>query len=128
MTGHVIVSRSMSEEPLGVGCGNYTERLVVSYRPNPKDGMKETILATLPHPAETTHGASVHLVTVVALDDNTMPSVELTSGDVVEARVAVPMTRVRLETAIAERRQAVVVFEDNDPRRPIIIGLIEPVA
>jgi len=87
--------------------------------------MKETILATLPVP-DATHTTSVQLATVVSLGDDGAPSVQLSSGAIVVARLAVPVTRDRLDAAVARQQQTVVVFEENDSRRPIIIGFIEP--
>jgi len=44
---------------------------------------------------------------------------------VVSARLAVRTTRARIEKAIAERQQAVVVFEGGDRSKPLIVGFIE---
>jgi hypothetical protein len=72
---------------------------------------------------------AAHIVTIVALSDDGTPSVDLGPADpAVPARLAMRASRERIETAIAERQQAVVVFEHGDRTRPIIVGLIEPLA
>jgi hypothetical protein len=53
---------------------------------------------------------------LVKIDDNT---------PVVPARLALRTTRERVETAIAERQEVVVVFENGDRSKPLILGFIE---
>jgi uncharacterized protein DUF6484 len=72
--------------------------------------------------------ASAHIVTIVSLTPEGTPEVRLVDGGpVVAARLAVPVTRQRIEAAIAHRQHAVVVFEGGDRSKPIIIGLIVPI-
>jgi hypothetical protein len=44
----------------------------------------------------------------------------------VAARLAVSLSGDALKAAAAERRGAVLVFEEGDPARPILVGLLEP--
>jgi uncharacterized protein (DUF2345 family) len=67
----------------------------------------------------------VHIATIVSLSPDGTPGVRLVAGSpAVSARLAVAATRQRIETAIAQQQQAVVVFERGDRTKPIIIGLI----
>ena len=43
----------------------------------------------------------------------------------IEARLATPLTRDRVTTAIATQQPIVLLFENADPLRPIIVGLLE---
>lgn len=47
------------------------------------------------------------------------------SDEPVRGRLAVPLTAERLSVAVAEGRQAVLVFEAGDLSKPIVVGLIE---
>jgi Domain of unknown function (DUF6484) len=47
-------------------------------------------------------------------------------GGPVRARTAVRLGGEALLAAAAERRGAVLVFEEGDPARPILVGLLEP--
>jgi hypothetical protein len=87
--------------------------------------MKETALTTLPVRADTVRSTPVQLATVVSLADDGAPALQVGSGPVVRARLAVAVTRERLETAVVLAQQAVVLFENDDPSKPIIIGFIE---
>jgi hypothetical protein len=70
---------------------------------------------------------SAHVATIVSLEPDGTPLVDLGEGTAsVPARWAVRATRERVETAIAERHETVVVFEDGDRCRPLIVGFIEP--
>ncbi len=73
-----------------------------------------------------TESGSAHLATVVSLSPDGTPDVRLDDGGpAVPARLAVRTTRARVEKAIADRQQAVVVFEDGDRSKPLIVGFIE---
>lgn len=48
------------------------------------------------------------------------------AGAPVRARSAVRLAPDALLAAAAERRGAVLVFEEGDPARPILVGLLEP--
>jgi hypothetical protein len=70
----------------------------------------------------------VHLATIVSITDDGEPQVQLDpAGPAVGARLAVAVTRDRIETAIAQCHQTVVLFERGDRSRPIIVGFIETV-
>jgi hypothetical protein len=70
--------------------------------------------------------AAAHITTVVSLTSDGMPEVDLgADGRRVPARRAIAVTRERLETAITLGQQAVVLFENSDRSRPIIVGFIE---
>ena len=90
---------------------------------------RDTAVAVPPdHVWETMSEASAHIVTIVSLTPEGAPEVRLVAGGpVVPARLAVPATRERIDTAIAHRQQAVVVFEGGDPTKPIVIGFIAPI-
>jgi hypothetical protein len=69
---------------------------------------------------------SVHLATIVALTEDGEPQVQLNpAGPAVGARLAVALTRERVEAAIATCQQTLVLFENGDRTRPIIVGFIE---
>jgi hypothetical protein len=69
---------------------------------------------------------SAHLATIVSLSPDGTPGVHLDDrGPAVPARLAVRTTRARIEKAIADRQQAVVVFEGGDRSKPLIVGFIE---
>ena len=88
---------------------------------------KDTTLAVIPDrlPAALFDSVSAQLTTIVSLTDEGMPEVHSEPGTKVIARLAVPVTRARLETAIVLQQQAVVLFENGDRSRPIIVGFIE---
>jgi hypothetical protein len=88
---------------------------------------KDTTLAVIPDrlPAALFDAVSAQLTTIVSLTDEGMPEVHSEPGTKVIARLAVPVTRARLETAIVLQQQAVVLFENGDRSRPIIVGFIE---
>jgi hypothetical protein len=88
--------------------------------------MRETIAATLPYPSETKDQASsVQLGTIVSLADDGAPNVVTGSSEPVRARLAVRVTRERLEAALTGRQQCVLVLEDNDPSKPLLVGFLE---
>ncbi len=69
---------------------------------------------------------SAHLATVVSLRPDGTPEVHLDDdGSAVAVRLALPATRERLERAVATRQLAVVVFENGDRSRPLIVGFVE---
>jgi hypothetical protein len=90
---------------------------------------KDTTVAVLPERLTEAllNPASVQLATIVALTDEG-PQVQLEpGGPSVAARLAVPVTRERIDAAIADCQQTVVSFENGDRARPIIVGFIETV-
>ena len=69
---------------------------------------------------------SAQIATIVSLTADGTPEVRLgAAGPAVPARLAVRATRERIEAAIAERQQTVVIFEGGDPSKPLIVGFIE---
>jgi hypothetical protein len=91
---------------------------------------KDTTVDVLPHRlSEAMFDVSVvHLATVVAVTDDGEVHVQLDpGGPAVIARLALPATRERMDLAITTCQQTVVVFENGDRARPIIIGFIETV-
>lgn len=48
------------------------------------------------------------------------------SGNAVAARTILPLDAASLEAAVKDRRGAVLQFEDGDPRRPVLMGLLQP--
>ena len=89
-------------------------------------GTKDTTAAVLPERlTETLQAASVQLATIVAVTEDG-PHVQLEpGGPSVTARLAVPITRERIDIAIADCQQTLVLFENGDRARPIIVGFIE---
>ena len=90
---------------------------------------KDTTVAVLPDRLSEAafDAAGVQLATIVSIDE-AGPLVELEPhGLAVTGRLAVPVTREQLDAAIANRQQAVVVFERGDRTRPIVMGFIEPI-
>jgi len=89
---------------------------------------KETTTVVLPvRLAEPLPDAAfAHIATIVSMSADGTPEVHL-GGDstVVPARLACRATRERIETAIANRQQAVVLFENGDRTKPLIVGFIE---
>jgi hypothetical protein len=69
---------------------------------------------------------SAQIATIVSLTGEGTPEIRFgVSGPVVPARLALPVTRERIETAIVLQQQTVVVFENGDRARPLIVGFIE---
>jgi hypothetical protein len=80
--------------------------------------------ARLAEPAP--ESGSAHIATIVSLSPDGTPNLHLDDGGpAVPARLAVRTTRAQIEKAIAERRQAVVVFEGGDRSKPLVVGFIE---
>src|SRR5262249_14792794 len=48
------------------------------------------------------------------------------SGGAVAARTVLPLDAASIEAAVKDRRGAVLQFEDGDPRRPVLMGLLQP--
>ena len=68
----------------------------------------------------------MQLATIVSLSDEGEPQVQLDpTQPAISARLAVAATRERIAAAIADCQQAVVLFENGDRARPIILGFIE---
>jgi hypothetical protein len=90
---------------------------------------KDTTVAVLSDrlPEALFDGAGVHLAAIVAVTDDG-PQVQLEpDGPSMTARLAVAVTRERLEAAIAQCQQVVLLFEHGDRTKPIIVGFIETV-
>ncbi len=91
---------------------------------------KETTVAVLTErlPEDMPEATAAHIATIVSLTADGTPLVRLdASHPDVPARMAVRATRDRIETAIVLCQQAVVLFENGDRSRPLIVGLIEVV-
>jgi hypothetical protein len=87
--------------------------------------VKETTTAPATSVAERPSGSGgVQLGTIVALLADGTPQVQIgrtrTAG-----RLAVRVSRERVETAIALQQQVVLQFENGDSAKPIIMGFIE---
>ena len=90
--------------------------------------IKDTTVAEYPGLDERTpDSTSAQLVTVVSIRGDGLPLLDLGNGTIVAARMAIRATRDRIDEAIARQHQAVVLFEDGDRARPIVVGFIEPV-
>lgn len=92
---------------------------------------KDTSVATFPVRLAdaVADAASAQIATIVSLTLDGALEVDLGAGDpAVPARLAVRATRDRIEAAIAQRQQAVVVFDNGDRSKPIIVGFLEPLA
>lgn len=90
---------------------------------------RETAVAVfrVRRPEAAPDSGSACIATIVSLAPNGAPEVRLDADEpAVSARLAVRTTRARIEKAIAERQQAVVVFDGGDRSRPLIVGFIEP--
>lgn len=91
---------------------------------------RDMSVAVLPdRPAEASSEAAVaHIATIVSITNENIPEIRLTAGGpVMAARLAMSVTRQRLELAVAERHQTVVLFEGGDRSKPLVVGFIEPV-
>ena len=89
----------------------------------------KTTVAVLPSdsPEVLTDAAPAQLVTIVSIAPDGSPLVSLDDdGRVVAARLAVRTSVERVQLAIANRQQAVVVFERGDRSRPLILAFLEP--
>jgi hypothetical protein len=89
---------------------------------------KDTTVDELPDrlPEALLDASSVHLATIVSVTDEGDIQVQMDpGGSTATARLAIAATRERIDLAIAQCQQTVVVFENGDRSRPIIIGFIE---
>jgi hypothetical protein len=89
---------------------------------------KDSTVAVIPDrlPEAIFDATSAHLTTIVSISDDGAPEVQIDADKPkVAARLAVPVTRGRIETAIVLQQQAVVLFENGNRSRPIIVGFIE---
>jgi hypothetical protein len=50
------------------------------------------------------------------------------AGGAVPARSILTLDAAAIEAAVKDRRGAVLQFEDGDPRRPVLMGLLQPTA
>ncbi len=50
------------------------------------------------------------------------------AGQPLPARFTVTLDKPAVQAAVAERQKVVLVFEDGDPRQPIVVGLVQPLA
>jgi hypothetical protein len=75
--------------------------------------------------ARTADPAAAQLATIVAVDDAGVPVLDVGAGPTVAGRLAIDATRERLEAAIRDRHPVVVLFEQGDRRRPIVVGFLE---
>ncbi|HTU65334.1 MAG TPA: DUF6484 domain-containing protein [Steroidobacteraceae bacterium] len=73
--------------------------------------------------------ALARLARIASVTDNGVPLVSLPGESrTVVARLAIPATREQLAHAAATGQAVLVVLEDGDAGRPILIGFIEPAA
>ncbi|MGB7218834.1 MAG: DUF6484 domain-containing protein [Vicinamibacterales bacterium] len=69
---------------------------------------------------------AAQVATIVSLTVDGTPNIRLDAASpVVPARWAMRVTRERIETAIVLCQQVVVLFENGDRARPLIIGFVE---
>src|SRR5262245_7336641 len=89
---------------------------------------KETTLAVVPVGlAKTLLDATfAQIASIVSVTADGRPQVHLDDDSpVVPARLALRATRELIEAAIAERKPTVVLFENGDRSRPLIVGFVE---
>src|SRR3954471_10694685 len=88
---------------------------------------KETVTTAATGVAERSPDrAGVQLGIVVELLPDGTPQIEIApSRQRLAARLAVGISRERIETAIALQQQVVVQFEDGQRTKPIVMGFIE---
>lgn len=73
-----------------------------------------------------TEGTPARIGHIASLDTDGTVSVSIAGwANAVAARLATPLTADRIHAAIASGQPVVLVFEEGDPLRPIIVGLIE---
>jgi hypothetical protein len=88
----------------------------------------DTTVAVLPDRVSeaTFDPAAAHVATIVALTADGILEIQLDpGGPAIPARLAVPATRERIEAAIAQCQQTIVLFENGDRSKPIIVGFVE---
>ena len=89
---------------------------------------KDTTVAVIPDRLSEAmiDATAAHLTTIASISDAGIPAIRVEpDGPVVAARLAVAVTRTRIEAAITEHQQIVVLFENGDRTKPIIVGFIE---
>lgn len=69
--------------------------------------------------------AAAQIATIVSIGDDGAPTLDVGEGPTVAGRLAVAATRDRLDAAVRERQPVVVLFENGDRRRPIVVGFLE---
>ncbi|MGH8176803.1 MAG: DUF6484 domain-containing protein [Steroidobacter sp.] len=72
------------------------------------------------------NSAQVGVIVSISEDGEIAVEYPGSSGGV-PARLAVPAARARVEAALAQRQQVVLVFEGGDRLRPLIVGFIEAI-
>ena len=90
---------------------------------------KDTTVAVLPDRLSEAvfDPAAVHLATIVSIVD-AGPQLQFEPhGPLFTGRLAVAVTRERLDTAVADCQPVVVLFENGDRTKPIIVGFIETI-
>jgi hypothetical protein len=91
--------------------------------------IKESALAVLPDRLSEAlpEATSAHIATIVSLSADDIPQLQLApDGPVVPARLAMAATRERIAEAIAKCLPTVVLFENGDRSKPLIVGFVEP--
>jgi hypothetical protein len=91
---------------------------------------KDTTLAVIPDRLSEAifDATAAHLMTIVSITDDGSPELQVDANSPkVAARLAIAVTRARIETAIVLHQQAVVLFEHGNRSRPIIVGFIETI-
>ena len=69
---------------------------------------------------------AAHIGVIVSIADDGRPEVRLEpDGPAVPCRLAISVTRERIEAAIAQGQPAVLLFERGDQTKPLIVGFIE---
>jgi hypothetical protein len=90
---------------------------------------QETTVAILPAPRgekERPEPLFAQVVTLAALAPDDRPQIRVGADDtLVTARLAVPATRERLQRSVTQQQPVVVVFENGDRSRPLIVGFLE---
>jgi hypothetical protein len=87
----------------------------------------DTSVAVLPDRLlEAAFDPTPHIATIVSLTADGTPEIQLDpGGPAIPARLAVSVTRGRIEIAIAQCQQTIVLFENGDRTKPIVVGFIE---
>jgi hypothetical protein len=87
-------------------------------------GVKDSALDVLP---DRLVEASAHIATIVSITADGRPELQFEpGGPVVPARLAMSATRERIEDAIARCLPAVVLLENGDRSKPLIVGFVQP--
>ncbi len=91
-------------------------------------GIKESAIGVLPEllPEASSETTSAHIATIVSLTADGTPELQLEpGGPVIPARLALSATRERIEAAIDKCLPTVVLFEQGDRSKPLIVGFVE---